>query len=303
MNPRILVLTTTLIWTMGGLLLKLISSSNTFTIMSIGLIASAVFNFLFLKRAGGFNWKIVNVKTVIFSLFGYFIYWLFFLTCVDYYEGQVSVPLVLNYTWPFFTGLFTIIFYKREKFGLQFILSALLGILGVVMLFSKGDISSLNLGQSMIGLLFGLLAGISYGLFSAFSSTIKTERENLQFLFIGTFLSGILLLCFSVYRYGPTTFELSEFDWIIAFANGLILDSLGYYLWTTANRRAAEFNVEISTVTSIVNFLPILSILLVSIVFVDERTEIFRLYFISALALVFLSSYIGNMSANAKKTE
>ena len=271
--------------------------------MSIGLLASTIFFYIILQRAGGFDWSKLTFKNVMFSLLGYFFYWLFFLLCIEYYEGQVSVPLVLNYTWPFFTGLFTILLYKREGFGMRFALSAILGMIGVIVLFSKGDIASLELGRSVLGLIFGLLTGISYGMFSAFSSTIKTEQENLQFLFVGTFLSGFLLLGVSYYKYGPSTFDLSWLDWTIAFVDGLILDSLGYYMWTKANRRAAELQLEISSLTSIVNFLPILSLLLVSLVFVDERAEIFTAYFVVALVLVFLSSYIGNRSVREKEPE
>jgi len=72
MNPRILVITTILLWTLGGTLLKLISTSNTFTIMSIGLLASTIFFYIILQRAGGFDRSKLTFKNVMFSLLGYF---------------------------------------------------------------------------------------------------------------------------------------------------------------------------------------------------------------------------------------
>ncbi|MBK8516591.1 MAG: DMT family transporter [Saprospiraceae bacterium] len=182
MSPKTKILLTILMWTFGGVTLKLISSSNLFTIMALGLFASSLANYLYLFNTGGFDRKVLSVKFVFFSMTGYFFYWLFFLHSIEAYGSNVSAPLVLNYTWPFFTGIFTILFYKREKFNSIFYLSSILGFCGVVILLLKGDFASFSIIDSVKGFAFGLLAGLSYGLFSAYSSSLTTDKEHSHYL-------------------------------------------------------------------------------------------------------------------------
>ena len=85
---------------------------------------------------------------------------------------NASVPTVLNYTWPAFTVIFSeyIFNYKKSSWQTRFLqcVGILLGIFGVAVVSSKGDLSQF-LKADVRTTFLGMAAGMSYGLFSGYS--------------------------------------------------------------------------------------------------------------------------------------
>jgi drug/metabolite transporter (DMT)-like permease len=293
-NPKLLVVLAVIFWAFIGLTLKLVASSKTFTIVAILMLASSVVNYFYYKKTAKGEPFTFNFKLVFFSLCGYFFYWVFYLSAIEYYDEMVSPPIILNYTWPFFTGLFTIFIYKRQQADWVFYLTLLCGFLGIMVLASEGSSGNLNFSYSTLGLVFGILTGLSYGLFSSYASQFERPVDNARFLLLGTSLSAILLGMLSFYKYGTSMFDLSTLDWTIALIDGLLLDSFGYILWTRAQAIAARDRIDVTKVISLANYLPIFSLTLVAIFSKEERDIIFQPYFLVAFALVLLSSLIPN---------
>jgi len=297
LKAKLYVTITIILWIVFGAIIKLISNSNTFTIITISLFAASIVNYLYFRsRSNGETSFKYNKKFIFFSLFGYFFYWLFFLLSIEYYDEMIAPPVILNYTWPFFTGLITVWFYKKEQPSLVFYITLLLGFLGIVVLASKGSIENLHFSYSITGLLFGLLTGFSFGVFSSFSSTIESEYENAVFLLTGSTLSFIFLGIVSFIKYGNDMFDLSFMDWVLAFFIGFFLDSIGYILWTRAQSIVREKELNISAILNLVYFLPIFSILLIGVLFEGERDLIVKPYFIIATVLILSSSIILRVS-------
>ena len=261
------------------------------------MLAASLVNFIYFrsKNAPKAPFK-VKRKFLVYSLFGYFFYWLFFLLSIEYYGEMIAPPIILNYTWPFFTGLITMLFFTHKQPKPIFYITLLLGFLGVMVLASEGSIENLQFSYSILGLLFGLLTGCSFGIFSAFSSTIKTEQENSIYLLTGTTISCVLLAMVSYWKYGANMFDLSTRDWLLAIFIGACLDSFGYILWTRAQAIVKAENLDLAGILNLVYFLPIFSIALIAILFEGERNLIGQPYFIVATLLIVSSSIILRLS-------
>jgi drug/metabolite transporter (DMT)-like permease len=141
------------------------------------------------------------------------------------------------------------------------------------------------------------LAGISYGLFSAFSSTVSSKDHSV-FLLASILSSWILIIILS-YPELDQVRSLSIFDIMIAAALGALLNGVGYISWTRANRLAKISNVNISSIASIMYLVPLLSLVIVAILLGEEL--LFQFYFIFSLILVIASSIICQKIASIEK--
>lgn len=209
--------------------------------------------------------------------------------------------MILNYTWPLFTGLFSILLFKVQKFDKASILVLILGFIGIVILGTGGSINNLVFLESKKGLILGLLAGVSYGLFSAYSSTLKDSNESALLLLFGTFLGAIGLTALSFSRYGWDMFSISRLDLLVGLIDGLILDALGYIVWTKALSISKKKNIDITSSRSLINFLPLISIILIGIFFNDEREVILQPYYLISFILILIACLIPNLKKKRKK--
>jgi len=272
---------------------RLMAINSQFILLNLSFIFSFIVLLVYsFVTQGSSIFKKVKFKLVYFliSPLGYLVY------CVGVNQSSraydsISETTILNYTWVIFTIIFTELFFnknrKRDRV-IQIIeaIGIILGFAAVVVLVTQGDFSSLHI--NVPGLLWGLAAGVSYGIFSAYSSTVDEESQGV-FLLVGIFMS-ILLISFP---------SLTELDLIpaltwreigVAFASGGLLSGLGYVGWTRANRLARIQNVDISSVASLMLVLPFTS-LLVSNLFLRESSFL-QPYFLVSLALIILSSVI-----------
>jgi drug/metabolite transporter (DMT)-like permease len=205
--------------------------------------------------------------------------------------NAASEASVLNYTWPLFTVVFTQGIFRRERQrpGVRLVeaLGTLVGFGAVVVLTTQGRLSSLNLANPA-GVAWGLCAGASYGLFSAYSSTVP-EREHSLFLLAAIATSWVLLLPLS-YTERALLSELSWASVALALVQGGLLNGVGYITWTRANRLAREQGISISSVASLTFLLPIIALVWITL-FLGE-TAIWRPYFVVSLAMVVLGSLL-----------
>lgn len=285
---RLYVIISVILWAFAGTLLGMMARSNIFAILSISFLASSVFNLIMVRsrekyRTAAFR---PSFKAVMYGLSGYLIYNLCFGLAIIAY-GNATEPTILNYTWPFFTVLFTVLFYKRQKAGLSFYVSTMLGFGGVILLASKGDLTSIELDRSAFGLIAGVGTGLSYGLFSAFSSSVAQAAQP-KFLLLATLLSFIGMLAFAFYFHGITAFDMPASDFILALIYGLLLDSLGHVFWTRVQALTAERKEDLNAAVSLVYYLPLLSLSLIAIFLKED--QLFQPFMLGALLLITGSS-------------
>lgn len=152
--------------------------------------------------------------------------------CLQYaiYYGKASVTAVLISSNPLFAAFFARIFLK-QKLSLKKFIGMLIGLAGVVIIIGTDDGSGGDVINGKLGVLFGIIATITFGLYTALamkyvehygstvlntfafligsailyiftllfngSVTFSLTKENLYFMgYLGVFVTGIAYLCY-----------------------------------------------------------------------------------------------------------
>jgi drug/metabolite transporter (DMT)-like permease len=282
------------LWTFFTPLVKLVSIKSQFLLVTL----SFTFTFLtFLIVLGVIHgrdlWRRLRAlggRHVFFGLFGYFFYWQALIQCFREFSSA-SGSTVLNYTWPVFTVLFTeVIFRRSRKPRLHRLVEwsgIFLGLASVLVLATRGDVLAFEFTH-VKGLLWGLAAGGSYGFFGASSGTVPRESHG-AFLLAAAGVSVLAMLPFGLSEAGLVG-SITARDLVIVAVLGSVFDGMGYFLWTAANRLAREQGVDISAVSSIVFFLPLLSVVGISLIFGEQ--ELWQPYFAVTLVLLISGSML-----------
>jgi drug/metabolite transporter (DMT)-like permease len=301
--PHIYALATVVLWSFFTPLVKLVSIKSQFLFITI----SFFFTFITFLAALALtqrkrlirHLKALTWRHYVFGLFGFFLYWLTLIQCFREFSSA-SGSTVLNYTWPLFTVFFTEFIFRRvSKPILHRViewLGVFMGFAAVAVLATRGNLSLLEITHVQ-GLLWGLAAGAAYGLYSAYSGTVPKEL-HVTFLLVSAGGSLLAMLPFGLYEAGLFR-EFTLQDLLVVAILGSVLDAGGYFLWTSANRSAREYNVDISTVGSIVFFLPLLSVIVISLIY--KETEIFKPYFGVTLFLLICGSILCQRAARIVK--
>ena len=286
---------TLVIWSFGTTLMRLISVSSQYLLFSISFFFTFVtilMYFVITRKMRGIGFvKPFNTKFFFFGLFGYFFYIASLTNCFRAFDNA-SEPTILNYTWPIFTVIFTGLFFRKKAArpkGVRIIEAAgiAVGFISIIILGTRGDVTSIDIAN-LPGLGWGLAAGASYGLYSGFSSTVKREEHGI-FLLYSIFFGMIFMFAISIPEIGNIS-SFSGLEILYAAIFGCCGSGLGYILWTKANRAANEQNIDISSVASIMFFLPLTSLLVVSLLLGEGK--ILKPYFAVSLALLILSSVL-----------
>ncbi|MAU11525.1 MAG: hypothetical protein CL607_17005 [Anaerolineaceae bacterium] len=293
-RPGLLALITIALWSFGGALGRLLSIKSQFLLQSMTFGFSALFflgyqatiyhGALFKKLLGEFK-----LSHYFFGIFGYFVYVGALAQSYRQFDGA-SETVLLNYTWPLFTIIFTMtIFGRKAKRPLSYRLvqqfGILMGFAAVIIVGTRGDFASLDLSNGP-GIAWGLMGGMSYGLFSAFSSTVAKDEQGL-FLLRAVLFSLLLMSLVSLSELDVIG-SLTLSDVLIAASTGLFMNGLGYITWTRANRLAYELQIDISSIASIMFVLPVLSLGIIALMFGEDHLT--QPYFLMALLLILLSS-------------
>jgi drug/metabolite transporter (DMT)-like permease len=300
-NPRTLVLLTILFWSFGSLLTRLISINS--QLLSLSLLF--FFSLLFFIGLGIFQYKrsfITKLKQLrwtffFFGLFGYFFYYLGLVQSFHFYNSG-SETVILNYTYPIFTVLFTEVFIRRSHLKKSLIEYAgiLLGFFAVFILATQGNIFSFHI-TNLPAFLWGLSAGISYGFFSAYSSKVPAGEQSM-FLLAAIFSSWLLSLVIAI----PELTHLQSLtlqDYIVTALLAIIINGFGFLAWTRANRVARELSLSIAPFASLLFILPVLNLVIISIVL--HESSIFQPYFLVCLGILIVSSILCQKAAEIRK--
>lgn len=269
-RARLLVLLTVALWTFGTLLGRVISHRAPFLLLSASFLASFVAFLPYAGRAG--LRRAANARHLLFGASGYFLYSTALMLSFRAY-GRASEPTVLNYTWPVFTLLLTPRFAASAGLAVRSStararIGVALCLLSVATLATGLDPRSFDAGN-LPGLLYGLAAGLSYGLFSAYSSTVPSD-DHAGFLLAASGGSVVAMAPLAL-RDLPEAVAVTPAEWAAAFALGALVNGLGYATWTLANRLAAETGEPLARVTAPVFLLPLLSLCAIALLLGEGR--------------------------------
>lgn len=297
-NPRILLLLPIVFWSFGTLLGRLLSIKAPFLMNEISMIFAFISLLLYCaviyKKTFWIEVKGFDKRYLFFGLFGFGIYFLSSAMSFRAYNSA-SETNILNYTWPVFTVLFTNIIFRREKRSVLMhvteAIAVLLGFFSVVVLATKGNILAFDF-SNIPGLIWGLIAGASYGFYGSYSSTVPLKKNPI-FLLSGVFSSIVLALPLALSELNLAgSFDFRDLAY--AFVCGSIVTVLGEVGWTLANRVAYEQKVNVSSIASLVLVLPVTSTVLIFLVL--KEGTLLEPYFALSLVLILLSSVISQKS-------
>lgn len=155
-----------------------------------------------------------------------FLYNLFYFLSIE--SGSAAQANILNYTWPLWIVIFSVIILK-EKAGLRTFLGILLSFAGIVIVVTRFDFASFA-SASFKPILFALLGAAFWGLFCVLSKKVKFEAFSSMFFYS---LYGLLLVF--VYALLKNAISIPSFSGIIGtFYVGAITTGVGFAFWIKA---------------------------------------------------------------------
>jgi drug/metabolite transporter (DMT)-like permease len=121
----------------------------------------------------------------------------------------LGVAITLNKTSPIFGALFSFLLLK-EKLNIYAIIAMFIGFFGIV--FISNPISQINIFDTGIGVLSGLIAALAYTSIRAIKDSYDTKEIVLAFAFAGVILSGLLLFFVDIFEVNKSySFIISDF--------------------------------------------------------------------------------------------
>ena len=218
----------------------LLGSMNSYQLLCGGSLFAAV-ALLIVNIANG---KIKLLKsyrikdygaTLLACLPGTFLYYVF------YYLGTERIPasqaFIINYLWPIMSVLFASLLLK-EKLTARKCIAFALSFLGVLTV-AGADILSFN-SSTLTGVLFCVLAAVSYGAFTALNQ--KQEYDDQVSMMIAFFASFIMSGVISAVIGDPFPFGVWE---IVGVAwNGIFILALSTVTWAAALKSGGTARVS-----------------------------------------------------------
>ncbi|MCT7542207.1 DMT family transporter [Aliarcobacter cryaerophilus] len=224
-----------------------------------------------------------KIFLVLFALgFLDFIYYL--LLYFGYKHANGLEVLVIQYMWPIFIVFLSLVILK-EDFTKKKLISIILGFLGVSLVITKGDFTSLDFSQIDV-LLIVMLGAIAFALFSVLSKVVKVDATNAVMIY---FFSAILYSIITVSTYSSFIMPSSK-DWISIIINGAFINRISYLFWIKGLQM-----FDASKVAPYLFITPILSAFFL-ILFFDE--EILMVYFVG-LFFVILSGLVNSLKSKS----
>jgi drug/metabolite transporter (DMT)-like permease len=300
-KPHFYAILTVIIWSFAASIMRMMLNNNSVISLNVSYFFGLLsYFFLAINEYGSISKiiekiKLFDFKYYLFGSFGYFFCYLFMDLTYENFNKNISLTTIMNYTWPLLSFIFITFIVKKSKFNkntLIEILGLCIAFFGIIYFATEGTLclSGINNPKAIF---FGLMIGISYGAFSAFSFKIGPS-EITAFNLISISIGLILNITYSIFfaEFNFKNFVYQDLIWCVIF--GVFVDCFGYHFWGKAKSLANQMNINIAPVTSIVFFLPIISLLILAILFQEDSTK--KNWFWISFILVFVGSVIVSKS-------
>ena len=190
------------------------------------------------------------------SLLGFLDFFFYLLLYFGYQKAQGLEVLVMQYTWPIFIVLLSVLI-LRETLGFNKLLALFFGFLGVVIVLTKGHLSHIDLSNVNV-ILIVLLGSFSFALFSVLSKKVSIDLTNAVTIY---FFTAIIYSFISMQTF--SSFIVPSFnEWIFILINGVLLNGISYLFWIKALQTS-----DASFVAPFIFITPILSATFMILVF------------------------------------
>ncbi|SEW18796.1 DMT family transporter [[Clostridium] fimetarium] len=272
--------------TLNKLLLK---SLDAMFVLAVSSIVAFIFLFIYnfftgkLKKMKTYNLADI-IRMVVLGILGFFCYNLFYLLGIDVFPAQEA--MILNYMWPAMIIIFSCIILK-EKMTFKKIIATMMSIVGVVVVASEGDISKIASGN-LKGIIFCLLAAVSYGLYSVLNK--KEIYDKSIAIMIGYLSTAIIaFVCIAI---TGTDSTLNPENMIGLLYNGIACNAISYLCWVLA----LDYG-NTAIISNLAYLTPFISLIICAVVLHENIS------WYSIIGLVMIVSGIIVQSAGKKKNE
>jgi drug/metabolite transporter (DMT)-like permease len=286
---------TILCWSFGSYIGRLLSLHSQFLLAAVTFAFTFLFFLVYALRTprsreryfAGFRWPYL-----FWGSLGYFAYTVPQIQSFRAFD-TASETTLLVYTWPIFAVVFSWIA-ERPKVNpaqrLRESLGLVCGLVAVGLIATEGRLLQLQFGNPA-GVLWGLLAAVSYGAFSHYSASVPKENQN-QFLLGGIFASLVLIAPLGLSELAQPGIVLDAAGMLIAAVAGILLNGVAYVAWTSALRETSTRGVPLARIVSLIFILPLSSLAVIALL-LGERLY-FQGYFLVSLALIVASFVLTN---------
>ena len=179
---------------------------------------------IFLKNKTYFFWM---------GLIGFAIYNTFIYTA-GHYTTAINMALIGSIIHPIVATVLASIFVK-EQLNWKNIAGIIIGLIGIVFLITKGQMTTITQFKFSTGDLWMVAAGICFGTYNVFVRKKPVGISSNSFLFVLFAIGAILLLPFSIYESNyvqPVVYNL-HFLYVVLYL-GIGNSTIAYFLWNSA---------------------------------------------------------------------
>jgi len=222
------------------------------------------------------------LKIVLTGFIGIFCYSFFLFTALFYLPAQEA--FIINYLWPIMIVIFAIIILK-EKLTIKKVIAMALSFIGIIIVVTKGNISSIDLSNPL-GIALAISAAVCYGLFSVLVKKHKYDETVSMMLY---HITGFLIAFVAVKSFSNIP-DLNVFQTLgLAWLGGLT-SGIGYVTWAIALKSG-----DTAKIANLAFITPFLSLIYIYVI-LGEKISIY-----SFVGLVIIVAGILIQSRNKEK--
>lgn len=248
------------------------------------LFISSLFAFIFLLIVNLIKGNLKGIKEykvkdylqifVIGSL-GTFLYNLFLYLGINTLEA--SQAFIINYLWPIMTVVFACIVLK-EKMTLRKGIAILLSFIGVIIVTAKGDLLNIN-KNSIIGATYGVLAAVSYGLFSVLNKKKGYNKYlSMMLYYLSSFIISLVYIVTSKNTIALELGQVAGLIWI-----GIFTSAIAFTSWALALEKG-----DTAKISNLAYITPFISLLWTTLILKEQ----FNIFSVIGLIVIVLGIFI-----------
>ena len=257
------------------------------------LLISSLFAFIFLFIVNLFKGYLKEIKNytikdyveiVILGTLGTFLYNLFLYLGIN--TLQASQAFILNYLWPIMIVIFACLILK-EKLTKRKIIAVLLSFIGVILVTSNGDILNIEI-NSIVGMIYCILAAVAYGLFSVLNK--KKNYNNYVSMMLFYFTSFCISLIYSLITKKIFIPELNQLLGLLW--RGIFTCAIAFTSWAIALKEG-----DTTKISNMAYITPFLSLIWTSVILKEN----IKISSILGLIIIIMGIFIQMNNKNSKK--
>lgn len=270
-----------LLWSTTATITKLLLSSlNSIQILTI----SSFFAFSFLLIINIVNGNIKDLKNYktkdyikisSIGILGTFLYNLFLYLGIN--NMSASQAFIINYLWPIMIVFFACIILK-EKITLRKIIAIIMSFVGVIVVTTNGDLLHIE-NNSLLGMIYCILAAVSYGLFSVLNKKVSYNRFVSMMLYY--LISFIISFLFSIIIGKIFILEVSQLLGLLWI--GIFTSAIAFTTWAISLEKG-----DVVKISNLAYITPFLSLVWTYFILKED----FSIYSIIGLCIIVLGILI-----------